>query len=70
MFTDDSNYSKSVFKIGSVERLLLEMKTKYKMYWNQQNSRFNITINDILEADIYGFGLACKVNGFIDISNV
>lgn len=70
MFTDDSNYSKSVFKIGSVERLLLEMKTKYKMYLNHQNSRFNITINDILEADIYGSGLACKVHGFIDISNI
>lgn len=70
MFTDDSNYIKSVFKIGSIERLLLEMKTKFKMYWSQQNVRFNVTINDILETDIYGSGLACNVNGFIDISNI
>lgn len=68
MFTDDSNYSRSVFKIGSVERLLLEMKIKLKYYMNQQNSRFSVSINDILEADIYGCGLACAVNGFIDIS--
>lgn len=51
----------SVFKIGSAEKLLLEIKKKLNIHLDPQNLSSGRSVNDILELDMYGCGLGCKV---------
>ena len=60
-FIVDDERCKSIFKIGSVQQLLLEIKKKLNLHLNPQNLRSGNSVCDILESDMYGFGLGCKV---------
>ncbi|XP_060868296.1 protein maelstrom homolog isoform X2 [Metopolophium dirhodum] len=64
----DDERSKSIFKIGSVERLLFEIKKKINLNLDTQNLRSGNSVNDILESDMYGYGLGCKYHELRDIS--
>lgn len=64
----DGESCKSIFKIGSVERLLLEIKKKLNLNLDTQNLRSGNSVNDILESDMYGYGLGCKYHELREIS--
>lgn len=55
-----------MFKIGSVEELLSQIILKMKIHLDAQslnsNIYSNLSIHDILEADMYGRGLGCVVS--------
>jgi len=60
-FKVDAEHCKSIFKIGSIEQLLLEIKKKMNLHLNHQNLRPEMSICNILEHDFYGQGLGCMV---------
>jgi len=60
-FIVDAEHVKSIFKIGSIERLFIEIKKKLNLNVNIQNLKSGNSVRDILESDMYGFGLGCKV---------
>jgi hypothetical protein len=60
-FIVDAERCKSTFKIGSVQHLLLEMKKKICLHLNCQNLKSEMSVDKILELDMYGHGLGCKV---------
>jgi len=60
-FLVDAERYKSIFKIGSIENLLLEIKKKLNLELDPQNLRSGISIHEIIESDMYGWGLGCKV---------
>ncbi|CAI6354049.1 unnamed protein product [Macrosiphum euphorbiae] len=64
----DDEGCKSIFKIGSVQNLFLEIKKKLNLHLNPQNLRSGNSVCDILESDMYGFGLGCKYHELRDIS--
>lgn len=57
----DDERSKSIFKIGSLEKLFLEIKKKLNLHMDSQDLSSGKSVHDILEFDMYGFGLGCKV---------
>ncbi|CAI6374378.1 unnamed protein product [Macrosiphum euphorbiae] len=60
----DDERCKSIFKIGSVQKLLLEIKKKLNLHLNPQNLRSGNSVCDILES----YGLGCKYHESRDIS--
>lgn len=60
-FIDGAENYKSVFKIGSINQLLLEIKKKMKLNLDPQNIRPGMSVHDILESDMFGRGLGCMV---------
>jgi len=60
-FIVDAAHLKSIFKIGSIERLLLEVKKKLNLHLDQRNLRSGMSVHDILESEMYGHGLGCMV---------
>eukprot|EP00102_Acyrthosiphon_pisum_P013594 XP_008183232.2 PREDICTED: protein maelstrom 2 [Acyrthosiphon pisum] len=66
----DGERCKSTFKIGSVEKLLLEIKKKLNPNFDMQNLRSVNSVHRILESDTtYGYGLGCKYHELKEISN-
>jgi len=64
----DSKYSSSVFKIGSLERLLLEIQKKLKINLNSEFVLSELSVNDVLESDLYGYGLGCNLHELKEIA--
>jgi len=60
-FIVDDERCKSIFKIGSVEKLLLEIKKKLNLNLDTQNLRSGNSVHDILESDMYRYGVGCEV---------
>lgn len=63
-----AEHCKSIFKIGSIEQLLLEIKKKMNLHLEHQNLRPGMSVCDILEHDFYGLGLGCMYHELKDIS--
>ncbi|XP_025203187.1 protein maelstrom homolog isoform X2 [Melanaphis sacchari] len=63
-----AEHCKSMFKIGSIEQLLLEIKKKMNLQLDQQNSRLGLSVTNILESDLYGKGLGCLYHELREIS--
>lgn len=47
--------------MGSTEKLLFEIQKKFNLHLDPQNLIPGISVHDILESDMFGFGLGCKV---------
>lgn len=65
---DGAEHYKSVFKIGSINQLLLEIKKKMKLNLDPQNIRPGMSVHDILESDMFGRGLGCMYHEMRDIA--
>ncbi|KAL4097425.1 hypothetical protein QTP88_022207 [Uroleucon formosanum] len=57
----DAEHCRSIFKIGSIEKLLLEIKKKLNLDLDPQSLKSGNSIRDILESDMFGYGLGCKI---------
>ncbi|XP_016658226.1 protein maelstrom homolog [Acyrthosiphon pisum] len=64
----DAEHLKSIFKIGSIERLLLEVKKKLNLHLDQRNLRSGMSVHEILESEMYGQGLGCMYHEKRDIA--
>ncbi|KAL4104815.1 hypothetical protein QTP88_020091 [Uroleucon formosanum] len=64
----DAEHLKAIFKIGSIERLLLEIKKKLNLHLDQRNLRSGMSVHDILESEMYGQGLGCMYHEIRDIA--
>ncbi|XP_008185055.1 protein maelstrom 2 [Acyrthosiphon pisum] len=64
----DDERCKSIFKIGNVEGLFLEIKKKINLNMNIQNLISENSVLDILESDMYGYGLGCQYHECREIS--
>ncbi|XP_022168009.1 protein maelstrom isoform X2 [Myzus persicae] len=60
--------AKSIFKIGSTEKLLFEIQRKFNLHLDPQNLRSGNSVYDILELDMYGCGLGCQYHEMRDIA--
>jgi len=60
-FIVDAEHCRSIFKIGSIEKLLLEIKKKLNIDLDPQSLRSGNSIHDILESSMFGYGLGCEV---------
>lgn len=62
-FTDDFEHS-DIFKLGSVDHLLTEIKKKLNLHLDSRNVKEGMAAHEILEQDMYGSGLGCDVSNF------
>lgn len=69
LFIDDAKQYKSLFKISNVERLVLEIKAKLNLHFDANTLRSGMSACDIVESDMYGFGLGCAVSYLLYISD-
>lgn len=51
-----------MFKIGSAEELLIQFIRKMNIHLDPRRLNSNMTVHEILEADMYGRGLGCVVS--------
>ncbi|KAL5237523.1 hypothetical protein ACI65C_004933 [Semiaphis heraclei] len=65
----DAEHCKSIFKVGSTEKLLFEIQKKFNLHLDPQNLIPGISVHDILESDMFGFGLGCKFHELKEVSN-
>ncbi|XP_026806579.1 protein maelstrom 1-like [Rhopalosiphum maidis] len=65
---DDAKHYKPIFKIGSINQLLLEIKKKINVHLDPQNIRPGMSVQDILESDMFGHGLGCTYHEMKDIA--
>lgn len=62
MFTVGSEQCRTVFKVGSLERLFTEINKKLNIHLNERNIRSGMSVREILEAGMYGHGIGCSVS--------
>jgi len=49
----------NVFKVGSIERLLIEIRKKFNYHLDSRSVQEGMSVRAILESDMYGTGLGC-----------